>query len=80
MFVNCRIVWPAESSSARGTTFDLIPPDKRVTLRAEPTSEKLEDTIRGEILAACHKANWQIGGPRGAAARLGLKRTTLFTR
>src|SRR6202158_4255199 len=47
---------------ARGTTFDLIPPDKRVTLRAEPTSEKLEDTIRGEILAACHKANWRIGG------------------
>src|SRR6267143_1877604 len=63
---------------ARGTTFDLIQPDKRVTLRAEPTSEKLEDTIRGEILAACHKANWHIGGPRGAAARLGLKRTTLF--
>src|SRR5712672_2067666 len=63
---------------ARGTTFDLLPPDNRVTLRAEPTSEKLEDTIRGEILAACHKANWQIGGPRGAAARLGLKRTTLF--
>jgi formate hydrogenlyase transcriptional activator len=63
---------------ARGTTFDLIPPDKRVTLRAEPTSEKLEDMIRAEILAACHKANWQIGGSRGAAARLGLKRTTLF--
>src|SRR6266849_9181387 len=50
---------------ARGTTFDLIPPDNRVTLRAAPTSEKLEDTIRGEILAACHKANWQIGGSRG---------------
>src|SRR5258707_11820826 len=63
---------------ARGTTFDLIPPDKRVTLRAEPTSEKLEDTIRGEILAACHKANWQIGGPRGAAAPPGLERTTLL--
>jgi DNA-binding NtrC family response regulator len=63
---------------ARGTTLDLVSPDKRVTVRAEPTSEKLEDTIRGEILAACHKANWQIGGPRGAAARLGLKRTTLF--
>src|SRR5258705_7503975 len=63
---------------ARGTTLDLVSSDKRVTLRAEPTSEKLEDTIRGEILAACHKANWQIGGPRGAAARLGLKRTTLF--
>jgi len=56
---------------ARGTTFDLIPPDKRVTLRAEPTSEKLEDTIRGEILAACHKANWQIGGPRGGRGPAG---------
>lgn len=42
---------------------------------ANPT---LEDTIRQEILAACQRANWKIGGPRGAAARLGLKRTTLF--
>jgi len=38
----------------------------------------LEDTVRQEILAACQRANWKLGGPRGAAARLGLKRTTLF--
>ncbi len=38
----------------------------------------LEDTVRQEILAACRRANWKLGGPRGAAARLGLKRTTLF--
>jgi formate hydrogenlyase transcriptional activator len=42
---------------------------------ANPT---LEDTVRKEILDACQHANWKIGGPRGAAARLGLKRTTLF--
>jgi formate hydrogenlyase transcriptional activator len=34
--------------------------------------------VRREILTACQRANWKLGGPRGAAARLGLKRTTLF--
>src|SRR5246500_4155585 len=42
---------------------------------ANPT---LEEKIRGEILAACQSAKWRLGGPEGAAARLGLKRTTLF--
>jgi len=42
---------------------------------ANPT---LEDKIRQEILTECRRANWRLGGPRGAAARLGLKRTTLF--
>ena len=39
---------------------------------------KVRDNVRREILAACQCANWKIGGPRGAAARLGLKRTTMF--
>ena len=38
----------------------------------------LEEKIRREILAACQSANWMLGGPKGAAVRLGLKRTTLF--
>src|SRR5271168_2899856 len=38
----------------------------------------LEDKVRREILVACQRANWKLGGPRGAAARLGLNRTTLF--
>src|SRR6202050_337664 len=38
----------------------------------------LEDKVRREIFAACQRANWKLGGPRGAAARLGVKRTTLF--
>ena len=42
---------------------------------ANPT---LEDKIRQEIITECQRANWKLGGPRGAAARLGLKRTTLF--
>ena len=45
------------------------------TSASNPT---LEDKIRQEILAECQRANWKLGGPRGAAARLGLKRTTLF--
>jgi formate hydrogenlyase transcriptional activator len=45
---------------------------------AEISNPTLEDKVRQEILAACQRANWKLGGPRGAAARLGLKRTTLF--
>ena len=44
----------------------------------EVSNPTLEDKVRREILAACQRANWKLGGPRGAAARLGLKRTTLF--
>jgi hypothetical protein len=42
------------------------------------SDQTLEDKVRQEILAACQRANWKLGGPRGAAARLGVKRTTLF--
>ena len=35
-----------------------------------------EETVKGHV--ECQRANWKLGGPRGAAARLGLKRTTLF--
>ena len=44
----------------------------------EIVNPTLEDKIRREILAACQSAKWRLGGPDGAAARLGLKRTTLF--
>ena len=44
----------------------------------EAMNPTLEDKVRKEILAACQRANWKLGGTRGAAARLGLKRTTLF--
>jgi formate hydrogenlyase transcriptional activator len=44
----------------------------------EISNPTLEDKVRQEILTACQRANWRLGGARGAAARLGLKRTTLF--
>jgi formate hydrogenlyase transcriptional activator len=47
-------------------------------LELDLPNSTLEDKVRQEILAACQRANWKLGGPRGAAARLGLKRTTLF--
>jgi formate hydrogenlyase transcriptional activator len=37
----------------------------------------LEEAEREQILRALHEARWVIGGPAGAAARLGVKRTTL---
>jgi formate hydrogenlyase transcriptional activator len=44
----------------------------------EIVNPTLKEKIRREILAACQRAHWKLGGPRGAAAILGLKRTTLF--
>jgi formate hydrogenlyase transcriptional activator len=37
----------------------------------------LAELERAHILAVLEEANWLIAGPRGAAARLGMKRTTL---
>ena len=44
------------------------------------TGTSFDDSQREVILAALRKTCWVIGGPRGAAARLGLKRTTLITK
>lgn len=40
----------------------------------------LEDFERHFILQTLGETNWQIGGERGAATKLGLKRTTLISR
>ncbi|MES4786197.1 MAG: Fis family transcriptional regulator, partial [Nitrospiraceae bacterium] len=37
----------------------------------------LQDAEREHILRALRESNWIVGGPSGAAARLGMKRTTL---
>jgi formate hydrogenlyase transcriptional activator len=42
--------------------------------------EALEEAERQQILAALEKANWVVAGPEGAAARLGMKRSTLQSR
>jgi len=40
----------------------------------------LEETERKQIVAALEQANWIVAGPKGAAALLGLKRSTLQSR
>jgi formate hydrogenlyase transcriptional activator len=40
-------------------------------------SATLEEAERDHILRVLKDANWVVGGPAGAAARLGMKRTTL---
>jgi formate hydrogenlyase transcriptional activator len=58
--------------------FEPAPLESYQPLEPEISNPTLEDKVRREILTACQRANWKLGGPRGAAARLGLKRTTLF--
>jgi formate hydrogenlyase transcriptional activator len=43
-----------------------------------PTTTTLRDTERALILSTLESVGWVIGGPKGAAAKLGLKRTTLI--
>ena len=40
----------------------------------------LEDSDRALIVETLEQAGWIVGGPRGAAAKLGLKRTTLLAK
>ena len=50
-----------------------LPPDRNMR-------EALEEAERQQIVAALEKSNWVVAGPAGAAARLGLKRSTLQSR
>jgi formate hydrogenlyase transcriptional activator len=49
---------------------------ERVADEAKPLST-LEDAERDHIRRALQEANWLVGGSAGAAAKLGMKRTTL---
>jgi len=42
-----------------------------------PTGATLEEAERVHILGALRETKWVLGGPSGAAARLGMNRTTL---
>jgi len=56
-------------------------PDKNpVTVTVTPSQNMFRDSTRALILHALRETGWVIGGPRGAAARLGLVRTTLIAK
>jgi transcriptional regulator with GAF, ATPase, and Fis domain len=48
--------------------------------RTFPSSMTLEDSDRTLIVETLEQAGWIVGGPRGAATKLGLKRTTLLAK
>ncbi|MFZ1671977.1 MAG: helix-turn-helix domain-containing protein, partial [Nitrospira sp.] len=50
---------------------------KRAAPVGNGSATTLEDAEREHILKALRETNWVIGGDAGAAARLGMKRTTL---
>ena len=53
---------------------------KRSSTRTDGAVVTLRDAERDHILKALREANWMLGGPAGAAVRLGMKRTTLHTK
>jgi formate hydrogenlyase transcriptional activator len=54
-------------------------PDKNPVM-ATPSQNLFRDSTRALILHALRATGWVIGGPGGAAAQLGLKRTTLIAK
>jgi formate hydrogenlyase transcriptional activator len=58
---------------------ELTIPSLRHT-RTFPSSMTLEDSDRALIVETLEQASWIVGGPRGAGAKLGLKRTTLLAK
>src|SRR5690606_27117867 len=53
---------------------------KRPITSGNGTAVSLENAERQHILKALHEAHWIIGGRAGAAAKLGIKRTTLHSK
>jgi transcriptional regulator with GAF, ATPase, and Fis domain len=64
---------PARSRAAKAES-------KAVSADPQPIRDVLEDVERKQILAALEQSHGIVAGPNGAAARLGLKRSTLQLR
>ena len=61
-----------------GDVLQVPPLATRITVRTEPRS--LKDAERDHILKALEESNWVVAGRNGAAARLGVARTTLISK
>src|SRR5438552_14847758 len=76
---NCKTLWseppcylPVHRCECRWLKFLLTQGSARGS-----GSNALEQAEREQIVRALRESNWVVGGARGAAARLGLKRTSL---
>jgi transcriptional regulator with GAF, ATPase, and Fis domain len=66
--------------SSHGLLPNLLRPTRADSVVAFPASRTLRESERLLILGALEATGWLVGGPYGAAARLGMKRTTLIAR
>jgi transcriptional regulator with GAF, ATPase, and Fis domain len=64
--------------SCDGVLPNPLPSNHQETVTVVSNSTTLKDVGRALILQALETAGWMIGGPEGAAIKLGLKRTTLI--
>jgi transcriptional regulator with GAF, ATPase, and Fis domain len=64
--------------SNSGVLPNLLPAAGTQTVAVCPAATTLKDSERAAILHTLEATSWVIGGPNGAAAKLGLKRTTLI--
>jgi formate hydrogenlyase transcriptional activator len=64
---------------ARGPVLTVSRAEFEATAPITSAVVTLEDAERDHILRALADTNWVIGGPSGAAMRLGLKRTSLVS-
>jgi transcriptional regulator with GAF, ATPase, and Fis domain len=63
--------------SCDGVLPNPLPSNHQETVTVVSNSTTLKEVGRALILQALEAAGWMIGGPEGAAVKLGLKRTTL---
>jgi formate hydrogenlyase transcriptional activator len=61
-----------------GSTLNAPLGDLKSPVDTQPAATTLKQAESGHILKTLRETRWVVGGPRGAAARLGLKRTTLM--
>ncbi len=54
--------------------------ERQMAFKPQSRHRTLEEIERESILGALREAHWVVGGPRGAAIKLGVKRTTLASR
>jgi formate hydrogenlyase transcriptional activator len=54
--------------------------ERQGTVVHPPASRTMDEIERESILQALRQSNWVVGGPQGAAVKLGMKRTTLASR
>jgi formate hydrogenlyase transcriptional activator len=67
-------------TSDKNAVANPLPVSDKNPLTVTPSQGTFNDSTRALILQALQGASWVIGGPYGAAVRLGLKRTTLIAK